>query len=263
MPSIKTSDGVNIHYTLEGDPSKPVLMFSNSLGTNHSMWDKQVAAFSESYLILRYDTRGHGNSDCPDAPYSLSRLGQDAAELIVNLNLESVNFCGLSLGGMTGMWLGIYASNRLKSLTLCCTSAHLPPADMWDARIYQVAELGMSSITETVLNRWFTPSFLETKSADIDAVRNQLLSTSIAGYTGCCAAIRDMDLRPELTRIQKPCLVIAGRDDQATPPEHGKLIAAGISGSRYAEIENAAHLSNIEQEDSFNSTVSAFLIHKN
>lgn len=260
MPRIKTRDGANIHYTFEGDPSKPVLMFSNSLGTNHSMWDYQVSTFSKSYQILRYDTRGHGQSDCPEAPYSLNRLGEDAVELIDSLNLESVNFCGLSLGGMTGMWLGIHASNRLQSLTLCCTSAHLPPADMWDLRIYQVDERGMNSITETVLNRWFTPSFLETKSAAIDSVRNQLLSTSSAGYTGCCAAIRDMDLRPELTYIQKPCLVIAGRDDQATPPEHGKLIAAGISGSRYIEIENAAHLSNIEQEDAFNSAVSNFLL---
>ncbi len=261
MASIKTSDGVNIHYKLEGDSSKPVLMFSNSLGTNRSMWNKQASAFSASYRILRYDTRGHGNSDCPEGPYQLDRLGQDAVELLDSLNLDSVNFCGLSLGGMTGLWLGIHAANRLKSLTLCCTSSHLPPADMWDVRIYQVEELGMSSITETVLNRWFTPSFLETKSAVVDAVANQLLSTSSAGYAGCCAAIRDMDLRPELTRIQKPCLVIAGRDDLATPPEHGKLIAAGISGSRYSEIENAAHLSNIEQEDSFNSIVSNFLAH--
>ncbi len=261
MPSIRTSDGIEIDYELRGDPSKPVLMFSNSLGTTRSMWDKQAEAFSDKFHILRYDTRGHGQSDAPNASYALERLGQDVVELLDALNFKSVHFCGLSLGGMTGMWLGIHAADRVRSLALCCTSAHLPNPDMWDARIQLVLDQGMASVSDVVLSRWFTPSFIEDKPFAIATVRGQFLCASATGYVGCCAAIRDMDLRPELAKIEKTCLVIVGQGDQATPPEHGKLIAAGIAGSRYVEIENAAHLSNIEQEDSFNSTVSKFLAH--
>ncbi|QXD25694.1 3-oxoadipate enol-lactonase [Opitutia bacterium ISCC 51] len=260
MPGIATSDGIQISYQLEGDSSKPTLAFSNSLGTNRSMWDKQALTFADSFQILRYDTRGHGQSDAPEGPYSLERLGNDVVDLLDALELDSVHFCGLSLGGMTGMWLGSQSAERIQSLTLCCTSAFLPPADLWNLRIQQVADHGMASITEVVLNRWFTPPFLATESADQTSVREQLQSTPIKGYTGCCGAIRDMDCRPSLPSINKPCLIIAGADDQATPPEHGKLIAAGIPGASYLEIEDAAHLSNIEQAETFNSTVLNFLL---
>ena len=260
MPSIRTSDEVEISYEILGESSKPILMFSHSLGATRSMWDKQVEGFSRDFRILRYDTRGHGQSGAPQGPYTLKRLGQDAVELLDNLNIRSAHFCGLSLGGMTGLELGIRAPDRLKSLAICCASAHLPPKEMWDDRIERVTELGLSSIIETVLSRWFTPSYLENEWKDIEAVKNQLLSTPKIGYAGCCAAIRDMDLRAKLANIEKPCLVVTGRDDQATPPEHGKLIAAGIVGSRYAEIADAAHLANIEQGDSFNSEVSRFLL---
>ena len=260
MPRAKTSDGVWIDYGLEGDSSKPTLMFSNSLGTTRAMWDKQATAFSSSFRILRYDTRGHGRSDAPEGPYTLNRLGKDVVDLLDALEIESVRFCGLSLGGMTGMWLGANAGNRLESLVLCCTSAYLPPADLWSSRIRQVAEHGMASITEAVISRWFTPSYLERSSSDADTVRDQVVSTSPIGYSGCCAAIRDMDCRSGLSNIDRPCLVISASDDLATPPEHGKLIAAGISESEYQEIENAAHLVNIEQEGAFNSHVLEFFM---
>tara|TARA_B100000519_G_C14228388_1_gene431117 strand:+ start:1121 stop:1912 length:792 start_codon:yes stop_codon:yes gene_type:complete len=259
MPSIRTSDEIEISYEISGESSKPTLMFSHSLGATRSMWGKQIEGFSRDFRILRYDTRGHGQSGSPQGPYTLKRLGQDAVELLDNLNIRSVHFCGLSLGGMTGLELGIQAPERLKSLAICCTSAHLPPKEMWDERIKRVTELGLSSITETVLRRWFTPSYLEKEWKDIEAVKSQLLSTPRRGYAGCSAAIRDMDFRAKLNNIDKPCLVVAGRDDQATPPKHGKLIAAGIVGSRYAVITDAAHLANIEQGDSFNSIVSSFL----
>ena len=260
MPSITTSDGVQINYQLEGDASKPTLVFSNSLGTNKTMWDKQAQAFGDSFQILRYDTRGHGQSDAPTGPYSLELLGKDVVDLLDALELDSIHFCGLSLGGMTGMCLASQAAERIQSLTLCCTSAFLPPADLWNLRIQQVTDHGMASITEVVLNRWFTPVFLTKESADLTSVREQLTSTSVNGYAGCCGAIRDIDCRPSLPRINKPSLVIAGADDQATPPDHGKLIADGIPGATYVEIENAAHLSNIEKAETFNSTVFNFLL---
>ena len=262
MARIETSDGVWIEYDLEGDSSKSALKFSNSLGTTRIMWDRQTKAFSSAFRILRYDTRGHGRSGAPEGPYTLERLGKDVVDLLDALDLGSVHFCGLSLGGMTGMWLGANAGDRVETLALCCTSAYLTPADLWNSRIRQVAEHGMASIADVVLSRWFTPSFLEKGFSDVDFVRDRLASTSPVGYAGCCAAIRDMDCRLGLAKIDKPCLVIAGTDDLAAPPEHGKLIAAGISGSEYQEIENAAHLANIEQEDAFNSHVLKFLMQK-
>ncbi|MBH54167.1 MAG: 3-oxoadipate enol-lactonase [Opitutaceae bacterium] len=260
MQIVTTSDGINIHYELTGDSSKPVLLFSNSLGNNKSMWDEQEKAFANVFQILRYDTRGHGESDAPKGAYVLERLGQDVVELINGLKLKTVHFCGLSLGGMTGMWLGMNAADRLESLTLCCTAAHLSPEDLWNARIEQVISMGMGSITETVLGRWFTPSFLKKDSSMVSSVRHQLLTTSADGYAGCCAAIKYMDFRDGLATIDKPCLVISGREDKATPPEHGKQIAAGIAGSKYKEIPDAAHLSNIEQAEIFNQYVMEFLI---
>ncbi len=172
MPEIATSDGIQIHYELEGDASNPTLMLSNSLGTTHAMWDKQAIAFSDDFQILRYDTLGHGQSDTPEGPYTLERLGQDAVELMDALKLRSVHFCGLSLGGMTGMWLGMNAAERTQSLTLCCTAAHLPPAELWEGRIRQVTDQGMSSITQAVLARWFTRAFMANENSDVTMVRD-------------------------------------------------------------------------------------------
>jgi len=224
------------------------------------MWDAQATTFADSFQILRYDTRGHGQSDAPEGAYALERLGQDVIDVLNSLEIQKVNFCGLSLGGMTGMWLGINAADRIEKLTLCCTAAHVLPKDLWNTRIEQVIAQGMASITKTVLGRWFTPAFLEKDSSEVNSVRKQLQTTPSDGYAGCCAVIRDMDCRDGLPSINKPCLVISGQEDQATPPEHGKMIADGITDSIFKEIPNAAHLANIEQTDIFNQSVIEFLI---
>ena len=258
MPLVSASDETRLYYELEGSDSRPVLMFSNSLGTNFRMWHGQVSAFADRYRILRYGSRGHGKSDAPPGEYSIERLGEDVVNLLDALNLDRIHFCGLSKGGMGGMWLGIHASHRFKTLALI-PSAYLPPTEMWNSRIVEIKRKGISSFVDGILRRWFTSDFIESGSRDLDSVRQQFLNTPVEGYTACCAAIRDMDLREQSSEISTPTLVITGREDPATPPEHGKLMANHISNADYFEVANAAHLSNIEQPGSFNAAFSDFL----
>lgn len=191
-------DGGRIHYRIDGDAGAPVLMLSNSLGTDLSMWQRQAAQLSSSFRVLRYDSRGHGRSFVTVGPYNVERLARDVLELLDQLALSRVHFCGLSLGGMVGMWLGANAPERVDRLVLANTAAHLPPAEAWDARIRAVEQGGMAGVADTVIGRWFTPAFLGRKSDDVDRARQTLLATSPVGYTACCAAIRDMDQRAQL-----------------------------------------------------------------
>jgi 3-oxoadipate enol-lactonase len=169
-----------------------------------------------------------------------------------------VHFCGLSLGGMVGQWLGVHAPDRLASLTLCNTAAHIGPAQMWDQRIANVLDGGMETITEGVLARWFTPAFLASSRAAVAPLRQGLIDTPAAGYAACCAAVRDMDLRERAGQIDAPTLVIAGSRDEATPPADGRLLADRIPGAEYHELD-AAHLSNVEQAEAFTSLVLDFV----
>src|SRR4051794_2289093 len=182
------------------------------------MWDDQVAALSSRFRILRYDTRGHGRSAAPEGPYAIGDLGADLLALLDELGLERVSFCGLSLGGMTGMWLAANAPERVERLVLCCTSAHLPPREMWDERIETVRADGMEPVAEGVLERWLTPEFRTARPEIAARLKAMLVATPVEGYAGCCAAIRDLDLRDALSAIRAPTLVIAGGEDPATPP---------------------------------------------
>ena len=192
-------------------------------------------------------------------PYTVDQLGQDVLDILNLLEIESVHFCGLSLGGMIGIWLGANAPDRVRSLTICCTSAYLPPVEFWNSRINQVVENGMESIDAEVKGLLFSPAFIESDLATVEAIGRQLLSTSSVGYNGCCAAIRDMDLQDFLKEFPNSSLVIAGVDDLATPPDHGRLIAQEIPNYDYVEFKNCVHFPNIEQADVFNKTLSKFL----
>lgn len=255
-------DGCAIAWRLDGpedgaaDP--PVVVLSNSLGTGLDMWAPQVAALSANFRVLRYDTRGHGRSDVPAGAYGLDRLGRDVLDLMDALGIARAHFCGLSLGGMTGQWLGVHAPDRFDRLVLANTAAYMGPPSGWQARIASVLENGMAVMTSALLERWFTPEFRATAPDSIAPVREGLLATSPAGYAGCCAAIRDMDMRPVVGLIDLPTLVIAGASDPATPPADGEAIAARIAGSRLVMLE-AAHLSNIEQPAAFNAALLEFL----
>src|SRR5713101_360975 len=158
MPIVKSGEA-RIHYALEGQNGTPALLFSNSLGTNYSMWDPQVPELRKKFRVLRYDTRGHGQSSLTPGPYSIKQLGKDVVALLDALDLDRVHFCGLSMGGMIGMWLGVNAGERLNRLVLCNTAARIGTAEVWNARIENVRQAGMKAITPAVLERWFTPQF--------------------------------------------------------------------------------------------------------
>lgn len=248
-----------LHYQLDGADDAPLLVLSNSLGTTLDMWLPQLPALTEHFRVLRYDTRGHGQSDVTPGPYSFAQLGGDVLALLDHLNVSRAHFCGLSMGGMTGIWLGIHAPERIDRLVLCNTSAAIGVPEMWNARIAQVRQNGMASVIDAVLDRWFTADFLSHAPAQVERVRAMLTATSVDGYVANCAAVRDMDQRAELGQIVSPTLVIGGKYDKSTPPEHGELIARAVPGARYVEL-NAAHLSNWEAAQAFTQRVLNFLL---
>jgi 3-oxoadipate enol-lactonase len=254
---IAVGDGCRLAYRLDGPSDAPVLMLSNSLGTTHEMWSPQMPAFSARFRVLRYDARGHGASDVPSGPYSIDRLGRDAVELLDALDLARVWFCGLSMGGMVGQWLGSHVPERLAGLVLANTAAYMGPPSSWQARIATVRAQGMAALTEAVLQRWFTPDFIARSPDAVAPVRAMLLACEPEGYIGCCSAIRDMDQRLTARVIGVPTLLISGAHDPATPPADAALLNAAIAGSRVVSLE-AAHLSNIEQAAGFNAALLAF-----
>ena len=251
-------DGCRIAWRMDGPADAPVLVLSNSLGTTMAMWEAQLAAFAERFRVLRYDTRGHGGSDVPTGDYGLDRLGRDVVGLLDSLGIARAHFCGLSLGGMTGQWLGVFAPERIDRLVLANTSSYMGPPEGWQQRMDLVRREGMTALTDAILQRWYTPAFVEKGSPAFLDTRRQLLAAEPGGYAGCCAAIRDMDLRPIVQLVSAPSLVIAGSEDPATPPDHAERIAAAIAGARLVSLK-AAHLSNVEQADAFNRAVLDFL----
>ena len=251
-------DGCRIAWRFDGPADAPVLLLSNSLGTDMGMWEPQMNAWTRHARVLRYDQRGHGASDAPPGAYSLDRLGRDVIELLDSLKLETVDFCGLSLGGMTGQWLGIRARDRVRRLVLANTSSHMGPASQWDARIDAVRKAGLAPIVHASVERWFTPAFAARAGEAIEPVRAMLLHTDPQGYAGCCAAIRDMDLRPITELMRAPALVIAGKQDPATPVAESEYLVRQMSEAQLAVLD-AAHLSNVEQPQDFGEAVTAFL----
>jgi 3-oxoadipate enol-lactonase len=247
-----------IHYELAGVAGRPVVMLSNSLGTNFSMWDPQVEALAKRFRVLRYDQRGHGNSSAPPGPYSMEQLGRDVVGLLDTLKLKRVHFCGLSMGGQTGMWLGVNAPERIEKLVLCNTGAKIGTPETWNARIESVRSGGMKAVAGGVLERWLTPEFRAKNPAVAAKILQMLESTNPEGYAACCAAVRDFDYRKKLGGIRAPTQVIAGTHDSATPPAGCRFVADEIYGARYIEL-NAAHLSNVEDSERFTEEVEAFL----
>jgi|HubBroStandDraft_1064217.scaffolds.fasta_scaffold00049_26 3-oxoadipate enol-lactonase len=245
------------HYALTGD-REPVLVFSNSLGTDFSMWDPQMAELQGRFRILRYDTRGHGQSSVTPADYTIEELGRDVLGLLDSLRIERVHFCGLSMGGMIGMWLGINAPNRLHRLVLCNTAARIGTEDVWDARIATVRNDGMKRVAAAVIERWFTPEFRASFPEKVAPAQRMLENAPPEGYAACCAAIRDMDQREAVAQIKAPTLVIYGASDPVIPASDAHFLTARIPGAIEVELA-AAHLSNVEQADAFTEAVSHFL----
>jgi 3-oxoadipate enol-lactonase len=260
LSSFLTGDGCRIAYRLDGSAERPVLALSNSIATNLHMWDGEIAALSERFRVLRYDTRGHGGSDAPAGAYSLDRLGRDVVELLDHLRLDRVHFLGLSLGGFVGQWLGIHAPQRIERLVLSNTSAYLGPAPQWDELIRRtLAAPDMSEQAEMFLGNWFPPAMRETDPAVIEAFREMILATRPEGLAGCFAVVRDSDLRRTIALIEQPTLVIAGRDDTVTLASHSEAIAQTIPGAEL-RIFPGVHMLNVERRDDFLATVNAFLL---
>ncbi|HEY6912803.1 MAG TPA: 3-oxoadipate enol-lactonase [Myxococcales bacterium] len=248
-----------LFHRFDGPEKAPVLVLSNSLGTALEMWDPQMPALTGRFRVLRYDTRGHGRSDVPPGAYTIAELGKDVLALLDETGVERASFCGLSMGGMIGMWLGTNAPGRIERLVLCNTSAQMiGTPELWQQRITLARTRGMTALAEGVIERWFTPEFRARDPEAVEKVRKMLLATPGEGYAACCAAIRDQDQLDSISAVRAPTLVIAGSRDPATPPDHGRAIASRIRGARFVELP-AAHLSNIEARDRFNASLSEFL----
>jgi 3-oxoadipate enol-lactonase len=257
MPSVELKD-LRINYALEGQSDAAVLVLSNSLGTNYSMWDPQMPEFLKTLRVLRYETRGHGQSSVTRGPYSIEQLGKDVLGLADAVGVERFHFCGLSMGGMIGMWLAANAPERVDKLVLCNTAAKIGNAETWNARIEAIRKDGMKPVAASVVERWFTPAFRERDRASVARTQRMLEEANPEGYAANCAAVRDFDFRERLSEIRKTTLVISGKHDPATTPADGQFLAEHIAGARYAEL-NAAHLSNIEDAERFTKEVSTFL----
>jgi len=258
MPVI-TAGNTRINYQVEGNESSPALIFSNSLGTDVGMWALQVPELIARFRIVRYDTRGLGASDAPAGDYTIEQLGREVIALADALQIAHFSFVGLSLGGMIGQWLGANAGGRLTGLVLANTSPHVPPKSNWDDRRRLVLERGMSAIVDMAMGRFFSPETLAKNDPVVNSIRSTFLGTNPIGYAGCCAAIRDMDQRSSLPKITAPTLVIAGDRDVSTPwTGHGDLLAREIPGAKSVRLP-AAHLSNVEAPQLFNSAILEFL----
>ncbi len=253
-----TSAEVSIHYTIEGDAAAPVLVMSNSLGTTLQMWDPQLPALLRHFRVLRYDTRGHGRSSVPAQPFGMAELGADVLAVMDHAGVAHAHFCGLSMGGMTGMWLARHHADRFGRFVLANTAALIGPASVWDNRIATVHRDGMAAIVPGVLERWFTPSYRASHAQGMAPVRDMLLGCDPVGYTANCAAVRDADLRAFLPQIDAKLLVIAGEQDAATTPAQGQEVVQAVPAAEYLSLD-AAHLSNWELPQAFAEAVVRFL----
>lgn len=257
MPMID-ADGCPIHVEVEGPQAAPALMLSNSLGTTLSMWDPQAKALAKEFRLIRYDRRGHGQSGAPKGPYSMERLGRDVLAVLDALKIEKTHWCGLSMGGMVGQWLGANAPGRMDRLILSNTSCYYADKEIWNGRIRLLREKGLAAVVDGTMERWFTSRFRENSPQIVARMSEILLATPLEGYIGCCEAVRDMDHRDILAKIKAQTLIIAGSQDPATTVENAEFIRDRVAGSKLALID-AAHISNIEQPEIYTRTVLEFL----
>lgn len=234
-------------HRFDGPEGAPVLVLSSSLGTTAAMWDALVPDLAASHRVLRYDHRGHGDSEVPPGPYSVEDLGRDVLALLDQHGIERASFCGLSLGGMVGLWLAASAPQRVERLALLCTSAHLDPPAAWDERIAAVERDGVGVVADAVVSRWFTEELAAREPEAVARWREGLAATPRQGYAACCAAIRDFDLRGRLADVAAPTLVLGALGDRATPVEHQAVLAAGIPGAQLTVLGDAAHLAAVER----------------
>jgi len=260
MPTVQ-SNGCPIHYEVEGAQDKPVLMFCNSLGATLHMWDGQMPAVTKHFRVLRYDRRGHGKSGVPAGPYTMEMLGRDALAVLDAAAVERTNWCGLSMGGMVGMWLGANAPHRVNKLILSNTAAYFENKQIWNDRIAVVKEKGLTAVVQGTIERWFTAAFREREPQKVKAIAEMFLATKPEGYIACGQAVRDMDHREIIKMIKAPTMIIAGKQDAGTTVEMAEYLRNNIPGASMT-LFDAAHIANIECGDSYTDAVLGFLLKK-
>jgi len=254
-----TANGIGIHYTIEGEG--PVVTLSHSLGCSLSMWDDQVRALKGRYRVLRFDTRGHGQTSAPPGPYTLEQQVEDVHGLLTGLGIRETHFVGLSLGGMIGQLFALKYPEVVRSLVLCDTTSRFPAdvGPVWEERIRTVEAKGMEAMVEPTLQRWFTAPFRERRPEVMDRVRAMLRATPPQGYTGCCHAIPKINTTDRLREVRCPALVIVGEEDPGTPVEMARAIYAALPSAELVILRSASHLSNMEQPEEFNRVLLGFL----
>jgi 3-oxoadipate enol-lactonase/4-carboxymuconolactone decarboxylase len=250
--------GARLFYTIDGPESAPVIIFSNSLGTDYTMWEPQAATLAGRFRVVRYDTRGHSRSTAPGDAFTVAQLGQDAIAILDALKIGQAVFCGLSMGGLTGMWLGIHAPERFSRIVLANTAAKIGHADGWNTRIDTVLREGMAAMVAPSVERWFTPAFSASAERALDDLRSVLAGLDPRGYAANCAAVRDADFRETISSITVPVLVIAGSQDSSTSAQEGRALADAIPGTRFVELP-AAHISSFEQPGRFTAALIDFM----
>jgi len=254
-----TANGIDIHYTLEGEG--PTVTMSHALGCTLSIWDEQAKALSGRYRVLRYDTRGHGQTGVPSGPYSLDQMAEDLFGLLTGLGIEKTHFVGISMGGMIGQVFALKHPQMVSSLVLCDTTSRYPPdaLPVWEERILTVVARGMEPMVEPTLQRWFTAPFRKQHHDIIDRLRTMLRNTPPKGYIGCCHAIPRINTTGRLGEVRCPALVIVGEEDPGTPVAMAQAIHAALPSSELAIIRSASHLCNLEQPEEFNRVLLTFL----
>ena len=257
MPTF-TSNQASINYQTFGDHTKPALIFSNSLGTQFSMWQPQLDALKKDFYMICYDTRGHGQSSAPQGPYSIELLGEDVIHLMDHLHIDKANFCGISMGGLTGQWLAINHPERFEHVIVANTAAQIGQEQAWKDRASLVREQGLEPIASTAATRWFTEGFIKKNAKIVDQLSHNLAQGSPEGYASCCEALGVADLRDQIQGINIPVLVIAGSKDPVTTVKDGQYMVNNIRSSALFEID-ASHISNIEQPQAFNKAIFDFI----
>jgi 3-oxoadipate enol-lactonase len=257
MPFVEIPAG-RVHYELDGPAGAPVLALSSSLGATLDMWEPQAVPLSGRFRLLRYDTRGHGLSSAPPGPYTIDDLGGDVIAMLDALQVRRAHFCGLSMGGLIALWLGIHAPERIERLVACNTAARVGVVDAWNSRIATVRRDGMKAVAAGLMERWFTADFRARHPEQVESIRQMVLRAPLEGYLSCCAAVRDADLRDDLAAVKASTLIIVGTSDAVTPPAEGNFLAGKITGAQLLELP-AAHLSNVEADAQFNGGVLRFL----
>ena len=262
MPTV-TANGIGFNYVIDGPEGAPWITFSNSLATNVSMWDEQAALLSGNWRVLRYDQRGHGGTDVTDPPYSFDLLVSDVIALWDELGVKRSVFCGLSMGGTTGVGLSIDHPERLSAFVGCDLRYDSAPDfnKAWDDRIAMAKERGMPGMAEPTTGRWFTQDFVSNpaNSATMDKINGMVAATPLDGFIGCANALQNISYGDKLGRINVPTLFISGEHDPAANPSYMGPMQEAVAGSELVVVPNAGHISNMENPPAFNTGLTDFL----